>query len=66
MVPMADGSAVMPEATVEATGSSRAKAGVANATVESRMKKPMVLGEQTALPEVSEGMVRHAVCPLSP
>ena len=66
LAPMVDGSAAVPRATAEAAGSSGAKAGVSHATSEFRMEKPMVLGEQTALPEVSEGMVRHVVCPLSP
>ena len=66
MVPTADGPAVVPGATVKATGSSVAEARVSRATPESRMEKPVVPREQTALPEVSEGVVEHDVRPLSP
>ena len=66
LVLTADGPAVVPGATVKATGSSIAEARVSRATPESRMEKPTVPGEQTVLPEVSEGMVGHAVRPPSP
>ena len=49
-----------------AAGSSGAEARVSHATPESRTEKPTVLREQTALPELSEGVVRHAIRPLSP
>jgi len=40
-----------------------AEAGVTNATSESGAEKSVVLEEQTTLPEVSEGVVGHAVRP---
>jgi len=58
LAPTADRSVAVPGATTEAR--------VSHAVLESRIEKPAVLGEQTALPEVSEGVVRHAVWQPSP
>ena len=58
---MVDGSAMVPGAMAEAAGSSGAKAEVTDATPEARAEKPAVLEEQTALPEASKGVVRHAI-----
>ena len=66
LAPMADGSAMKPRATIEATGASKADARVADAMPETRAEKLVVLEEQMALPEASEGVVRHAMWPLSP
>ena len=44
----------------------KAEARVANAVLESRAEKPVVLEEQTALPKASKGMVGHAMRPPSP
>ena len=63
---MTDGSAAAPEATAGTTGSSRAEARVAGVTPESRAEKPTVPEEQTTPPEVSEGVVGHAIQPPSP
>ena len=63
---MADGSATVPGATAEATGSSRVEAGVTDATPEAGAEKPAVPEEQMALPETPKGMVRHDVQPRSP
>ena len=63
---MTDGSMSVPGATAEAAGSSGAEAGVADAALESKAEKPMVPEEQTTLPEVSEGVVGHAMQPPSP
>ena len=66
LAPMADESEAVPRAMAKAARSSGAKARVSHAALESRAEKPTVLGEQMVLPEVSEGMVRHAVRPQSP
>ena len=66
MAPTADGSAVMPGATAENAGSSAANVGDAGAMPESRVVRPVVLEEQTAPPEASQGVVEHIVQPLSP
>ena len=62
----ADGSAAAPGATVGTTGSSGAEAAVAGVTPESKAEKPVVLEEQTLLPEASEGVVEDAICRPSP
>ena len=51
MASMVDGSAMVPGATVEATGSSGAEAGVADATPESGVAKPVAPKEQIAPPK---------------
>ena len=63
---MANGSTTVAWATAEAVRSSGVEAGQSHSTPESRTEKPMVLGEQTALPEVSEGVVGHTIRPPSP
>ena len=63
---MADEPAVVLGETAGAAGPSEAEARVADATLETRAEKPVVPEGQTALPEASEGMVRHVVRPLSP
>ena len=63
---MVDGSAAVPQATAGIVESSRAEAGVAGVTLESRAEKPTVPKEQTTLPKASEGMVGHAIRPPSP
>ena len=63
---MANGSATVPGAMAEATGSSGAEAGVTDATPESVAEKPAVPKEQTSLPEASKGVVRLAVQPPGP
>ena len=47
---MVDELAAVPGATAGADGSSEAEAGVADAVLESRVEKPVVLEEQTVLP----------------
>ena len=66
MASTADGSVAVPEATAGTTGSSGAEARVAGIKLESEAEKPTVPEEQTALAEVSEGVVRHTVRPWSP
>ena len=66
LVSTADGSAIVPGATVEATRSSGAKAGVVDTALESEAEKLMVSKQQTMPPEASEGVVGHAVQPPSP
>ena len=63
---MVDGSVTVPGATAKAAGSSRAEAGVAEATPEARAEKPVVPKEQTTLPEASKDVVGHIVRPRSP
>ena len=63
---VADEPMAMPRAMVGTTRSSDVDAGVVDAASESGAEKPMVPEEQTMLPEVSEGVVGHAVRPLSP
>ena len=58
---MADGSVMVPGAVAEVAGSSGAEAGVADAAPEAKAEKPIVLEEQTVLPEVSKGVVGHAI-----
>jgi len=57
----ADGSAMVPGATAEAAGSLGVEARVTDAASEARAERPAVLEEQTALPEASKGVVRHAI-----
>lgn len=57
LVPMADESVAAFEATADNAGSSGVEAVVVGITPKSRAEKPVVLEEQTALLEVSEGMV---------
>ena len=66
MASTADGSAAAPEATAGTAGSLGAEAGVVGVTLESRAEKPTVPEEQTTPPEVSEGVVGHAIQPPSP
>jgi len=66
LAPSADGSAVMPREMAEAVGSSEADAGVADATLESSVGKPVGPEEQAALPETSKGVVGRTVRPPSP
>ena len=63
---MADGSATVPRAMVEAAGSSEEEAKVADAALEARVEKPVVLEEQTVLLKVSKDVVGHVVRPWSP
>jgi len=58
--------ATVPRTTAGATKSLKAEARVANAVLESRAEKPVVLEEQTALPKASEGAVGRAMRPPSP
>ena len=66
MAPMGDGSAAMPGATAEAAGSLEAESRVADAMAEPRVGRPVELEEQATHPEMTEGMVRRTVWPLSP
>ena len=66
LAPMANELMAMPGAMVKATRSSRAEAGVNNAMLEARAKKPTVPEEQMALPKALKGVVGHAVRPQSP
>ena len=63
---MEDGSETVPVNTAEAAGAVGAEPGVASNAPESRVEKPGVSEEQTALPEASEGMVGPAVQAPSP
>ena len=66
MVPTVDEPTAVPKATAGAAGPSKVEARVADATPKSETERPAVLGEQTALLEVSEGVVGHLVRPPSP
>ena len=66
LAPAADGSAAAPEATTGTARSWGADAGVTGVMPKSGAEKPAVLEEQTALSKASEGMVGHAIQPLSP
>ena len=66
LAPTADESAAMPGATAGATGSLKVDARVDDSTLESGVEEPVVPEEQRSLPETSEGVVGHAVWPLSP
>ena len=66
MASTVDGSVMVPGATAKAAGSSRAEAGVAEATPEARAEKPVVPEEQAVLPKASIGLVGHAVHPWGP
>ena len=57
----ADGSATVPEATMETAESSGAEAKAADATLAFGAEGPTVPEEQTGLPEATEGVVRHAI-----
>ena len=61
-----DRSAAVPEAMARTAGSSGVEAGVAGDAPESRAVKPMAPEGQTALPEVSQGMVGATIQPWSP
>ena len=63
---MPDELVAVPRAMAGATGPSKAEAGVAAAMSETRAEKLVVQEEQTTLPEVSEGVVGHAMQPPSP
>ena len=65
LAPTADGSAMMPRATVETAGSLAANAGYAGATPESGVAKPVGPEKQLAPPEASQGVVGPAVQPRS-
>ena len=65
LAPTADGSAMMPRATVETAGSLAANAGYAGATPESGVAKPVGPEKQLAPPEASQGVVGPAVQPWS-
>ena len=60
---MADGSTMVLAKTA---GSSGAEARAADAVLAFGVEGPTVPAEQTALPEASEGVVRHAIRPPSP
>ena len=66
MASTADEPAAVPGETVGAAESSVAEARVVDAAPKPRAEMPVVLEEQTVLPEASEGMVGHAVRPPSP
>jgi len=63
---MVDELATVPEATTETARSSGAETGAADAAPAFKAERPTVPEEQTALPGASEGVVRHAIRPLSP
>ena len=58
--------AAVPGAMAVAVGSSEATARVANAAPKSRAEEVAVLGKQTTLPEVSQGVVGLTVRPPRP
>ena len=66
LAPTADGSATVPGATTETTGSLAANAGDIGATPECGAAKPVVPEEQLAPPEASQSVVVPVVRPWSP
>ena len=66
LVSTANESATAPSAMVGTVGSLGVEAVVTSVTPESGAKNLAVPKEQTALPEVSKGMVGPAIWPLSP
>ena len=62
----ANESVTAPSATGGTAGSSGVEAVVTSVTPKSRPENLAVPKEQTALPEVSKGMVGPAIWPLSP
>ena len=58
---LADGSVTVLKVTVETAGSSGAEARAADAAPAFGAEGPAVPVEQMALPEASEGNVRHAI-----
>ena len=65
LVPTADKSATIPKAMVGTVKSSGVEAGVAGDVPESGAAQLVALEEQTAPPEVSQGVVGHALRPWS-
>jgi len=62
----ANRSATVPEAMVETTESSGTEAGAVDAVPVFGTERHAAPKEQAALPEASEGVVKHAVRPPSP